>query len=288
MPHAMHAAAESWSVPVPLTLLLVSTAAVYVNGWRRLRAASRDISVWHAAGFVGGLVSIWIAVASPLASWDRGSLTAHMIQHLLLMTCAPPLILLSDPARCLLYGLPLGVVAGRDHRDHSTRGRCVRGRGVRTSAVVLARRHRGAGGLAYSAHLRARASIECVARHSSRRHSCSSGLLFWWPVIEPWPSAPNPRWSIVLYLFLATLPCDILSGFLMFSDRVAYSVFRSMPGRDEVAILSDQQSAAALMWTVVTVIYLVAGTLVATRLLARPSASPTVRDPPRNTGVEVH
>src|SRR5262245_43053898 len=112
MPHAMHAAAESWRPSVPLMLLLFSTAGVYVNGWRRLRAALPDMSVWHAAGFLGGLVSIGIAVASPLASWDGGSLTAHMIQHLLLMTCAPPLILLSDPVKCVLYGLP-GRLAAR-------------------------------------------------------------------------------------------------------------------------------------------------------------------------------
>ena len=58
-----------------------------------------------------------------------------------------------------------------------------------------------------------------------------SRLLFWWPVIQPWPSASTgPRWSMLLYLFLATLPCDILSGFLVFSDRVAYPSIFSLRG----------------------------------------------------------
>jgi len=57
-----------------------------------------------------------------------------------------------------------------------------------------------------------------------------TGLLFWWPIIQPWPGASTgPRWSLLLYLFLATLPCDILSGFLVFSDRVAYPVYVSIP-----------------------------------------------------------
>ena len=106
MPHALHAAAESWSLPVPVTLLLVGTAALYVNGWRRVRAVDSEASVWHLAGFLSGVLLIWIPVASPLASWDGGSLTVHMIQHLLLMTCAPPLILLSDPVKYLVSGLP--------------------------------------------------------------------------------------------------------------------------------------------------------------------------------------
>ena len=57
-----------------------------------------------------------------------------------------------------------------------------------------------------------------------------SGLLFWWPVIQPWPSTAKwPRWSMPLYLFLATLPCDVLSAFLAFSDRLVYSVYTLGP-----------------------------------------------------------
>jgi cytochrome c oxidase assembly factor CtaG len=287
MLHATHATAESWSLPVPLTLSLVGIAGVYIIGWYRLRAASPELSVLHAAGFLGGLVSIWVAVASALASWDGGSLTAHMIQHLLLMTWAPLLILLSVPVQCLVYGLPVRRATRTTSMVTHSRPFQALGRALAhpllcwvaaTAALVIW-------------HVPA---IFAVGLQSSAWHATEqasflvSGLLFWWPVIEPWPSSPHPRWSIVLYLFLATLPCDILSGFLMFSDRIVYSVYRSMPGRDDVAILSDQQSAAALMWTVVTIIYLVAGTLSATRLLARQSASQPSAFRDHHAPVEVH
>ena len=95
-----------------------------------------------------------------------------------------------------------------------------------------------------------------------------SGLMFWWPVVQPWPSVPEPRWSTVLYLFLAMLPCDILSAFLVFSERIAYSSYLSMPGHTSLSVLEDQEIAGALMWTVVTLVYLTAGTIVATRLLS--------------------
>jgi len=99
-----------------------------------------------------------------------------------------------------------------------------------------------------------------------------SALLFWWPVVQPWPNASTwPRWSLVLYLFLATMPCDVLSAFLVFSDRVAYPVYLSGSTYDERAVLGDQQIAGALMWTCVTIVYLVAGTILTTRLLAAPS-----------------
>src|SRR5262249_30111145 len=96
-----------------------------------------------------------------------------------------------------------------------------------------------------------------------------SGLLFWWPVVRPWPSASTlPRWPILLYLFLATLPCDILSGFLVFSDRVAYPVYFSSPRLFGFSVLEDQQCAAALMWTCVTLVYLVPAAIISIRLLS--------------------
>jgi len=97
----------------------------------------------------------------------------------------------------------------------------------------------------------------------------AAGLLFWWPVVQPWPNAPaEPRWSILLYLFLATLPCDILSAFLVFSERVAYPVYLSASRQSGLSVLADQQCAGALMWTGITIVYLVPAAILSTRLLA--------------------
>src|SRR5262249_37886781 len=78
----------------------------------------------------------------------------------------------------------------------------------------------------------------------------------------------SPGWSMILYLFLATLPCDILSGFLVFSERVAYSVYLSSPHESSLSVLADQECAGALMWTCVTIVYLVAGAILSTELLS--------------------
>jgi len=58
----------------------------------------------------------------------------------------------------------------------------------------------------------------------------ATGLLFWWPVVRSlrYP-ATSAGWGIVLYLLLATLPCDVLSAFLVFSDRVVYTVDLTNP-----------------------------------------------------------
>ena len=103
MPHTHHAAFESfWASAV-----LILAALIYVRGWVRIRRLERDdVEGWRAASFLLGLFFIWLAVASPLAALDHELLTAHMVQHLLLMTLAPPLIWLGAPVKALVHGLP--------------------------------------------------------------------------------------------------------------------------------------------------------------------------------------
>jgi cytochrome c oxidase assembly factor CtaG len=73
---------------------------------------------------------------------------------------------------------------------------------------------------------------------------------------------------MLVYLFLATLPCDILSAFLAFCDRVVYTVYLSTPKHSVISALEDQQCAGALMWTCVTMVYLLAAAILTTRLLS--------------------
>ena len=100
--HIHHGASESFWV----SSALIFASLVYLRGWLRLRRHEHhDIEGWRAVSFVIGLLFIWIATASPLAAFDHEMLTAHMVQHLLLMTLAPPLILLGVPREPLAHGL---------------------------------------------------------------------------------------------------------------------------------------------------------------------------------------
>jgi putative membrane protein len=235
---------------VTLTLVIVFVGAVYLRGWLQCRS----IPAWRACSFFLGMLATWIAVVSPVASLDSHMLTAHMIQHLLLMTIAPPLIWLGEPliaARTTRWPFPkrLGRLIG-----HPTF--C-----WLAAAAALVAWHVPA-----IFRLGMQSSVWHFIEHAS---FLTTGLLFWWPVIQPWPSVARwPRWSMLLYLFFATLPCDVLSGLLVFSDRVAYPVYLSMPRHAGLSPLEDQQCAAALMWTCVTVVFLVAATILSMQILS--------------------
>src|ERR1700719_2858268 len=107
MPHAHHASVEfSW-----ISAGLILAALIYLRGWLRLRRLDLDgVQAWHAGGFMLGLFLIWLAIASRLSALDHEMLTAHMVQHLLLMTFAAPSILLGKPVKTLIHGTPQRLV----------------------------------------------------------------------------------------------------------------------------------------------------------------------------------
>lgn len=93
-----------------------------------------------------------------------------------------------------------------------------------------------------------------------------AGLLFWRPIIRL--DKTPPQWWMPLYLFLATLPCDILSAFLTFCDRVVYRSYASSSPIVCLSSLTDQECAGALMWIWVTFAYLLPAVLITMQLLA--------------------
>lgn len=263
MPFLMRSASTSWQLSVCLNVIIVATGLAYLRGRLQLRSISwAAIPAWRAYSFFLGLLSIWVAVASPVSSFDTKMLTAHMVQHLLLMTIAPPLIWLGAPMMPLSSALP---IARRIFRLQP-----LRRIGGLFSHPAFCWLTAAAALVAWHVPALFRLAMQSETWHLLEHASfLSTGLLFWWPVIQPWPSVPKwPRWSMLVYLFLATLPCDVLSGLLVFSDRVAYPMYICMPQQSALDVIQDQQCAAALMWTCVTLVFLVAGTVLSTQLLS--------------------
>ncbi len=265
---------------------MCAAAFFYLRGWRHLYTARVNmLPAWRAGSFIVGLLSIWIALGSPLSAFDEQLLTVHMIQHLLLMTIAPPLIWLGAPMMPLLHGLPRTFV-------QTVFGPVLRWAPVQSAGRFLS--HPGVCWVAAAAalvgwHVPAAFTLglQSEAWHIVE-HSCflAAGFMFWWPVIQPWPSAGgatnvtnttsaghamgaagSAQWWLLLYLFFATIPCDILSGFLAFSDRVAYPIYLTAQRPFGLSALEDQECAAALMWTCVTLVYLIPAMILTVQLL---------------------
>ncbi len=251
-----------------MLIALLLTASLYLRGWIHLRR-TRAIAPWRGGAFFGGLLCIWIAAASPLAELDEQLLSIHMLQHLLLMTAAPPLLLLGSPVLPLLHGLPRFAMRG-------ALGPLLRLPLVQKIGHAFANQvfcWFAATAVLIGWHVPPAFALGMSSEpwhHVEHATFLAAGLIFWWPVIPSWPNVSPPRWSTVLYLFLGTLPCDALSAFLAFCDRVVYPAYLNAPRRFDISPLADQQFAGALMWVCVTFAYLVPAVAITTRLLTRP------------------
>lgn len=269
---------ESWSAPIGVNVSLCLAALVYTTGWLRLRKALPGlIPAWRFTAFWAGIGSVWIAIGSPLEAFDDVSLSLHMVQHLLLMALAPPLILLGAPALPLLRGLP----------------RAIRGAIGRLLSCSPARRlgHM----LANPAFCWIAAAVTLIAWHipaafelalrndswHNVEHVCFFGtsLLFWWPVIQPFPAVARwPGWAIPLYLFLGALPGSALGAFLTFCDRVVYPSYAISPMIFGVSPLDDQVFAGALMWVFGTLVCTVPAVILTVQMLSSNTAPSRVEE----------
>ena len=98
----------SWPNEPLLSVGLFLAAAFYVLGWRRLARQAPGVSgpTWRLWCFASGLLALGLSLLSPIAVYSEQLFFMHMIQHLLLLLIAPPLLWLGAPLLPTLWALP--------------------------------------------------------------------------------------------------------------------------------------------------------------------------------------
>jgi cytochrome c oxidase assembly factor CtaG/polyferredoxin len=273
---------HSWPFePWVLTSLLL-TAGVYLRGWLALHR--RDERRWprrQPLAFGAGMSVLFLALASPIEPFTSLLLQVHMLQHVLLMMIAPPLLWLGAPLFPLLLGLP------RPIRRYWAAPLC-RGRLLRRSLQMVT--HPVPAWLLFTAatwfwHLPPiyERALSSDGWHYLQ-HLCFLGtaLLFWYPVIRPYPSQPSwSPWLLIPYLILADVQNTLLSALLTFSDQPLYSYYVERPRLGNLSPLDDQAAAGVLMWVPGSIAYLVPLFVIGIRLLFGASDTPRRRLKPR-------
>ncbi|MGH2538229.1 MAG: cytochrome c oxidase assembly protein, partial [Candidatus Promineifilaceae bacterium] len=94
MEPTLRAALLSWDVRPELLFVLLLAGGLYVRGWRRLRtlSAGRAYTGWRLASYLLGLTFIGLALMSPIDVLALQLFSLHMLQHVILMGWAPPLL----------------------------------------------------------------------------------------------------------------------------------------------------------------------------------------------------
>ena len=268
---------RSWEWRADIITVLVVAGTVYVLGWNRIRSVRRGRSgrgaqtlaaVWRLATYLGGWLMVALALLSPLEVLSGQLFFMHMIQHLLLVMCAPPLLLLSNPFPVVLWGMPRGIrrwVGSHFYRDA----------GFRRALVLLARP-----GLiwlyfvvmyvgwhdpvAYDAALRS--DLIHDIEHLS---FFTASLFFWWHVTVAGPRVHGRfpyGWRIAFLLL--TVPVNMLTGMtITFSRQPIYRYYMDVPRPWGLTVMEDQMLGGAIMWIPGSMMLLIAVLVIVARVL---------------------
>ena len=259
--HAPVAPSELWSSwrPDPLILAALLLATVLyrqgaVNLRDRARPGPRPRQVW---AFAGGVAALAVALVSPLDGAAASLFAAHMVQHLVLMMVAAPL---------LAAGRPLVVVGAALPATGRRRLRRVASRPLATALFHPAAVWALGTVVLWGWHLPALydAAVRNDAVHAAE-HLTLLGVaaLLWAAVLNRGPR-PLAVPTAVGLLFATMLQSSGLGAVLTLAGAPLYSVHEATTAAWGPTPLEDQQLAGGLMWVPPGVVYLgvMAGLLV--------------------------
>jgi putative copper resistance protein D len=223
----------------PLSLsamgLLAAAATFYLIGTRRVGRRRR----WarsRTVAFLGGLVALWVAVGSGVVRYDETSVALHVVQHLLLMMVAPPLLALGRP-----------VVLASQAAPRSVRPTILRALRSRSAGGLT---HPGVGAVLYFGLMLAmfadRSMYDYLIGHPLAHAAghvlvLSSGVLYWHPLLGVDPARRRMSHPMRLLAIMLAMPLEAATGlWLGLSTRPI----------DPINTLADSRSAGELFLAV--------------------------------------
>ncbi|HEX2152544.1 MAG TPA: cytochrome c oxidase assembly protein [Acidimicrobiia bacterium] len=242
---------SSWNLdPLIITALV---GALFVHQRGRLAGPRRPADDRRAACFIAAIATLAVALLSPLDALSNALASAHMVQHILLVLVAAPLLALSSPAGPFLRASPLlrRVNAGWRRRLGLTRRRLGVLRHPATVwllPVATLWFWHAAG--PYDAAVGN--EVIHVVEHAS---FLVTALLFWRAVVGGTASGRVTNGLGFMLLFTMALQSIFLSALLTFAGTPWYSAYRSTTEPWGLSPLEDQQLAGVIMWIPAGMVY---------------------------------
>jgi len=274
---------RSWEWRADVIVALVVVCIVYALGWKRIRSVHRGrsgsgtqtlASGWRLATYLGGWLIVALALLSPLEVLSGQLFFMHMIQHLLLVMCAPPLLMLSNPFPVVLWGMPRGMrrwVGSHFYREAGFRRALVllTGPGLiwLYFVIVYVGWHDPA---VYDAALRS--DLIHDIEHLS---FFISSLFYWWHVTVAGPRVHGrfPYGWRIAYLLL-TVPVNMLTGVtITFASQPIYRYYLDVPRPWGLTVMQDQMLGGAIMWIPGSMMLLIAVLVIVARILTQQERS---------------
>jgi cytochrome c oxidase assembly factor CtaG len=260
----------SWDLRIEVTATLFVLASLQILGWRRLRQRGRRrfANGWRLASYLSGLFLVGIALQSPIDVLSGQLFFMHMVQHLLLMMFAAPLLLLANPFPIFLWALPRSwrIGVGRwfqpSHPFYQALA-AVTGPGAVWMIFV---------GVYLGWH---DPNAYNLALRSEFIHDIEHitffgvSLLFWWRVIGAGPQIGR-RMSVPLRaaFAVAAVPPNMLAGIaISFATSPIYTHYTSVPRLYGISVMDDQTWSGLIMWIPGSMMFIIAAVVLLGALL---------------------
>lgn len=249
----------SWSLEPAVIAGLTAAAVVYARGvralWRR-GGRGRVVAPWRAWCYAAGLAAVAVALVSPLDAMGSALFSAHMVQHLVLVVVAAPLVALGEPLAATLWAFPVNVrrAAGRCARRRAVRAAWL---AVRAPAVVWLL-HVGAMWIWHAPRLY-ESALRRPAVHALEHASFFlTALLFWWVLADRRARRRLGFGGSVFFLFTAAIQSTVLGALITVAQRPWYLAYYDTTRPWGLTPLEDQQLAGLVMWVPAGFVYLAA------------------------------
>jgi putative membrane protein len=247
----------SWSLQPPVLAGLGAAAWAYVRGVGTLWSGDRrrGVSGWQVAAFAGGLLALFVALVSPVHSVSAELLWVHMVQHVLLVLVAAPLLVLGAPLVPMTLALPLGW--RRTLRAWGRIGWLRRTGHILTRPVTSWVLQFAALWAWHDPKLYDAAARSQGIHALEHLTFLATAVLFWWVAFRPGVHRRLSGGPEVLYVLTAGIQSGALGAVLTFAGSPVYPVYAQTVARWGLTPLQDQQLAGLIMWIPAGLIYLV-------------------------------
>lgn len=253
-PPTLASLAVDWQVePIVAGSLLVAAIAWLLLIRRvRLLHPEHPVPVLRTVAFFGGLAAIAVALLSGIARYDTTLFSVHMVQHLLLMLVAAPLLAFSAPVTQLLRAASPGVRQGWLIP-------------VLHSRVVEAIGHPVVAALTFTvvvwgSHFTGlfELALEDQGVHELEHVGfLVAAMVFWWPVIAADPARRRMAFPVRALYLLVQVPVNSFLGMaFVFAPAPLYAHYANLGSPYGIDALADQQLAGGIMWLAGDVVFI--------------------------------
>ncbi|MCA9953333.1 MAG: cytochrome c oxidase assembly protein [Anaerolineales bacterium] len=285
----------SWDWKIEVIVVLALAGTLYSRGWWHLRQRSgaaqryrrsvrsrwRLAVTWRLVSYWVGLFSVALALLSPIDALGQQLFFMHMVQHLLLIMIAPPLLLVANPMPFVLWGMPGklrrkvgGLFSQALHRESGFRRwlRQLTQPGIVWMLWVISL-------IGWHDPNMYNLALRHEWVHNAEHLSFFiASMLLWWHLTGAGPRV-HKQFGLLgrIALVMSIVPVNMLTGVVLaFAEQPYYSYYEAVPRLWGISVLADQQLGGVIMWVPGSMMYIIAALVLIGRFLSQEERKPTL------------